>query len=524
MIKLLIVDDERTIRNGLARHMDWEKLGIGMVESAESAQEAFALCERLRPDIVLSDIRMRGMGGVEMCTEIHARYPECQIIFVSGYADKAYLKAAISLGAVDYIEKPVRPELLAAAVRKAIAACEEQQRKAAADETIAQSRGMVGQIVLRALAHGDYPENFERCMQLSGLFPREYEMYRFCLLRAECPVPNTGAVERALRAHLAQLPPIGHGGAQYGAFIDDRDFLILLCGDADDIGDDCAFLEALRRSMAALCADGHRFFLACGFCQRDKMELSRSYDYIQNGLRELFFKGWGRYATQTVYRPVVPVRFDKGMIQAFSAALSRQDGQEIDRVLDEIRRMLSEQTDANPEQIRNVYYSLVYLMNSENDRRMLSESGEGGAVIGGISRMHSLETIDALHGFVRDCAHEITARWQADDENCPAVLQVMRIMRTSYGDKNLSVKSLAESVYLTPTYLSGLFKKRTGKTIGQYLTELRIEYSLKLLMDKQLKLYHIAEMVGYEDPNYFAKIFKRHVGMTPSEYREKQLS
>ena len=162
-------------------------------------------------------------------------------------------------------------------------------------------------------------------------------------------------------------------------------------------------------------------------------------------------------------------------------------------------------------------------MNSENDRRMLSESGEG-AVVGGISRMHSLETIDALHDFVRDCAHEITARWQADDENCPAVLQVMRIMRTNYGDKNLSVKSLAESVYLTPTYLSGLFKKRTGKTIGQYLTELRIEYSMKLLMDKQLKLYHIAEMVGYEDPNYFAKIFKRHVGMTPSEYREKQLS
>ena len=69
MIKLLIVDDERTIRNGLARHMDWEKLGIGMVESAGSAEEAFAQCEKIRPDILLSDIRMRGMGGVEMCTQ-----------------------------------------------------------------------------------------------------------------------------------------------------------------------------------------------------------------------------------------------------------------------------------------------------------------------------------------------------------------------------------------------------------------------------------------------------------------------
>ncbi len=196
MIKLLIVDDERTIRNGLARHMDWEKLGIGMVESAGSAEEAFAQCEKIRPDILLSDIRMRGMGGVEMCTQIHAQYPECQIIFVSGYADKEYLKAAISLGAVDYIEKPVRPELLAAAVKKALAACEEQQRKAEADETVAESRGMVGKIVLRALAHSDYPENFEKCLKISGLFPRAYETYRFCLLRAESPVANTGSTAR----------------------------------------------------------------------------------------------------------------------------------------------------------------------------------------------------------------------------------------------------------------------------------------------------------------------------------------
>ena len=103
MIKLLIVDDERTIRNGLMRHMDWESLGIDMVQSAESAQEALSVCEMFRPNIVLSDIRMRGMGGIEMCTQIHEKYPECQIIFISGYSDKEYLKAAISLGAVDYI-------------------------------------------------------------------------------------------------------------------------------------------------------------------------------------------------------------------------------------------------------------------------------------------------------------------------------------------------------------------------------------------------------------------------------------
>ena len=112
---------------------------------------------------------------------------------------------------------------------------------------------------------------------------------------------------------------------------------------------------------------------------------------------------------------------------------------------------------------------------------------------------------------------------QRFDENGSAVQTAIRLMHENYADKDLSVKTLAESVYLTPTYLSGLFKKRTGRTIGQYLTELRIAKSLEFLKDKQLKLYHIAELVGYDDPNYFAKIFKRHIGMTPSEYREKNL-
>ena len=203
MIKLLIVDDERTIRNGLMRHMDWESLGIDMVQSAESAQEALSVCEMFRPNIVLSDIRMRGMGGIEMCTQIHEKYPDCQIIFISGYSDKEYLKAAISLGAVDYIEKPVSPELLAAAVRKAAAACTQLRKKASADEMLEESRDFLGQVVLHALAHNDYPENFDKSVELSGLFPRPFEAYRFCVLRADSSVPNTSAVQNDENAYTS---------------------------------------------------------------------------------------------------------------------------------------------------------------------------------------------------------------------------------------------------------------------------------------------------------------------------------
>lgn len=521
MIKLLIVDDERTILNGLVRFMDWEKLGVGMVESAGSAQEALARCEEIPPDIVVSDIRMPGMGGVEMCTEIHARYPECRIIFISGYADKEYLKAAISLGAVDYIEKPIRRELLAAAVCKAIAACEEQQRKAAADETVAQSQGMLGQIVLGALANGGYPDNFQQCLRLSGLFPRKFQGYRFCMLRAEHSFTNVTSAQQKLMAYLEQLPPVAHEGTWYGAFVNDRDFLIALCGGEEDIADGSPFLTELLGALETMQVEGARFFLAVGSIQADMMELPRSYEALKGGLQELFFTGWGKGTTRFSQGAFSPLKPEKKWFKAFANALRKQEESELDAILEEIYQSLSQQREAKPDQVRNVYYSLTYLVYTENQRRLSPEAGDGGEDMWSMGRMQSMETLEELYRFVVEFVHQMLCQWQVDDENCPMVHQVVRFMLENYGDKNLSVQSIAESVYLTPTYLSGLFKKHTGKTIGQYLTELRIEYSMKLLVDKQLKLHYIAEKVGYEDPNYFARVFKRHTGLTPSEYRER---
>ena len=100
-------------------------------------------------------------------------------------------------------------------------------------------------------------------------------------------------------------------------------------------------------------------------------------------------------------------------------------------------------------------------------------------------------------------------------------MQVLRYIHRHYSDENLSVKKLAEQVFLTPTYLSNLFKQEVGKTIGQYITEVRIERSKELLRDKRFKLYHVAQQVGYSDSNYYAKAFKKQTGCTPSEYREK---
>lgn len=521
MIKLLIVEDEQTIHNGWAHRISWESLGVDRVQSTEKAEDALSACDLFCPDIVLVDLCTSKMNDIEMYRKIRERLPLCQIIFLANYADKGLQKAITALGAVYFIEKPFSSDLLLEDVQKAVQIC----CKNSMINNPECSCGTTEQIVLRALAYGDYPKDFEKSMLASGIFCKPFSAFRFCILRSEHAIVHISRMQTELQKRIGRLPAIEKDGCVASAFLDDRNFCILLCGEAASIDENCAFLNALRSRVETLTLQNNRFFMAVGGCVESPMQLYRSFGYSQACMRELFFQGWGRWAAREAYRPMLPVQYDKSLNAEFSNVFSNRDAQAVDHILQKIYQKLAQQADANPEEIRKIYYTLDYLMSLECERRIYTESVSGGNIpaVSELETILNIETLQEMHAFTVKRAHRLMEIWTTDDESCSAVLQVTRFMRTNYSDKNLSVKSLAESVYLTPTYLSGLFKKRTGKTIGRYLTEIRIEHAMKLLMDKQLKLYHIAEMVGYDDANYFSKIFKRHVGMTPSEFRERKL-
>lgn len=121
MIKALIVDDEKNTRDSLREYVSWSAMGVDSVETAKNGLAALELAERNMPDLLLTDIRMPKMNGIELATKVRALSPECRIIFLSGYADKEYLKEAIHLKAVSYIEKPLDVKEIEFVIMKAIA-------------------------------------------------------------------------------------------------------------------------------------------------------------------------------------------------------------------------------------------------------------------------------------------------------------------------------------------------------------------------------------------------------------------
>lgn len=522
MIRLLIVDDESATRNGLLRYMDWKGLGVDMIQTAESGQEALAMCEDFQPDLVLSDIRMRGMNGVEMCTILHEKYPECRIIFISGYSDKEYLKAAIELGAVNYVEKPVDTEELKRAVQKAMASILETRRHRNEGERLSKSEAYLRREAFFSLLRGREPgESSEQNLEESGLFREGYPLMRICILRLSPAVTNLSRFRSALWETAGIRAFTERDCSVYGEFWDNRRLILLLCGTEEAVGNGSCLLKAISRAATGL-VDGVRLFFALGEPVRNPHGLSHSYQSAHEAEKTVFYLGYGKSAERG--RKDRPLDLGADYPAEFRQALSMGNEEAASQVLDRLAASLREGEAVASAFVQGLYFSLERELEEESlrlfpyDRSDMAKRQETDA-----QHLEGLDTIDDLNAFLRAQVHEIFALNSRDDSNSSVVLRVIRLIQQEYGDKDLSVKQLAENVYLTPTYLSGLFKRKTGKTIWEYLTSVRIERAKELLRNPRFKLYHISKQVGYEDANYFAKIFKKQTGVTPSEYREKNL-
>ena len=133
MLNILIVDDEKKTRDGLIKHIPWTKLGNFTLYEAENGLQAIEKAKETHPDIVISDIRMPKMDGIEFAKQLRELYPQCKIIFFSGYSDKEYLKSAISLKAISYIEKPMDIDEISAVIKETVNQCILEKEKASLD-------------------------------------------------------------------------------------------------------------------------------------------------------------------------------------------------------------------------------------------------------------------------------------------------------------------------------------------------------------------------------------------------------
>jgi two-component system response regulator YesN len=503
MITAIVVEDERLIREGITEQVPWKKLHIDEVRTAANAEIALNTCTGYHPDIVISDIRMPGMDGITLCTKLRELLPDAQIIFISGYSDKEYLMSAIDLHAVHYIEKPISLTELVGAIRTAVS--ELQKTRTEKNN------------VLHTLLNASFSTQNEDPL----LLQTKTTTFFVTVLqrRGRYGTTETDAfTDTCKRIRGCGMPCLID-------FTDERKMVVLFFSEDKrklaELYQNTDFWASLvgrqtqRKSPAAFPAP-ESLFAGIGIQTAGSDGVRQSYETAVQALNCRSFKGWCNYAYNSEAYTERTAAPEPRLFADFKKALADRQEQRALNILSAVYRQLVGANSLLTHPVRNLYYTLDDAVQKAYGGRIPDAAlpAEGTAI-----KEHA-ETIQELHAYLCCSVH---AALSAEDTRKSSFIckRITNYIQNQYADKQLSVQSIADAVFLTPTYISCLFKKETGQTIGQYLLEYRLKKAEEFLRNPQYKIYQIADMVGYADAHYFARLFRKQTGLKPSDFRNQ---
>lgn len=499
-MKVLIVEDEKLTRSGLISSIDWTSLGIEEILEASNGSEGIRLAIETRPDIILTDMRMPRMDGVTMAKKVRENLPDSAIIFMSGYSDKEYLKAAIDLKAVTYVEKPLDTSEVSDAIRKA---SEELIARGFAKRglsaSIRENEYRLAELMTRP-PHEDFPGD----TSLPETMGRD-DYYTCMLLKFnDAPLSFDDGLTRLIRKrklheiHIFKEP-------------------LCLCFFLYDERPD-------RSSLLKLCEDIKEYssspsvnYISLGDTLHGIKHAYDSYTSAVVLLQEAFFCDPVTVLTNTD-EPLAAPALVQDLAPAYLEALESGSRDMTAKVLDDIHSQFSPPCRMLQSQVKDIYYQLFLTLQkaarqAQMPEMILKESQSIWDMI------EAAESLSSLHRELEDLTDEYISGLAGRETESSMVFTIKEFIRQNYRNESLSVKSVSDHVNRSAPYVCTLFKNETGLTLNQYITGYRIEKAQELLADPRYKITDIASRVGYNDVNYFGKIFKKITDFSPSEFR-----
>lgn len=399
---LLIADDESWVREEISNLIEWERYGISLLPAASDGEEALKRVSDESPDILITDVNMPFMTGVELLKRVKKIRPETVVVMLSGYDDYEYVRESLLAGAMDYLMKPISKMDLISVMTRALDVIN--------DEFVSKNDRRV-----------------ERRLLLSASGSLNDREYSEMIVRE----PSRSGFVRPVMQTKAKIPKSGFCA-------------IMLHIDSVDT------LLSLFESNPSL--------LSYAIKHRIEQEISQPPLLIFNN----------------IYNTEEYILYVGGSAQE-SAELSRR-----------LRTSIAEFTD------REVTVGVSPLYFSEQD--------------------FSTAVVEARHACKKNETAEGSGR-----ENVHKIIAYLNVHYT----EELSLSYLAEQYNIESTYLSRLFKKETGETLISYIIKKRIEHAAELLSETAYSINEVASMVGYDDYNYFNRVFKKTVGISPGEYKKR---
>ncbi len=507
MFQAVVVDDKKMIREGLTKHIPWEELGYRLLGAAQDAAEAISLIEQHCADVLITDIVMPNMNGLELIQAVKLVNPTIKIVILSAYDRFDYAQKAILLGAHCYLTKPVdldelQEELLT--LKNILKQEEEDRRQSHLFLHIARSQ------FFDSLISGEEKSDDEirqKAQRLNLYFPKEEYILtelHFCdhskkgeifpqMLRALQKAGETFCVKKESDRAMVLLFPFSSSGLE------------------EQLNGFCA---AFQKEKLCLSVSNPRFALT---------ELP---DAIRETKRAMEYKVMQKYRTVYFYDKIQKL-FERKMKlspqkeEQLLCSLSEQDLCKYESC---VKELISQYQFRESGEIPYEAYLAIILCTNH----YLEESSESGSPFAGTDRtIHQIllapgaEAAQAVFmTFASECFSLLKHNCRKISNQI--VERAMEYIRDHYPEE-ITLQRLSQEVYVNPMYLSRLFKEKASISYIDYLTQIRMSHAKKLLEDLSLRIYDISEMVGYESRKHFGKVFKDFTGMSPKDYRNSVL-
>lgn len=511
MIKVLIVDDEPKLREGLRTFIDWEAIGYIVVDTAANGNEALDKYKIHKPDLVIADIRMPGMDGLQLIRHLRSLDPSLHFLILSGYADFEYAKAAITQRADGYLLKPVDEEELIIYLQKIKLQVDEEKAMELWNHTAKEwsREGFIQSLVTDAFVENEQQQ--AKAEEL-GLLWRSYQVLLVALHLEDDT--DTELPSRIKKKLVRMFEEEGRGyvfsyHTQIGVLLKEPILGVETEGIYRDIGE-------------AITGSGVEFSAALGPKVSSLSQVADSYASARELNKNHFFLGNGKLLIGEMSDDLrLAEAAENSSIESFNEqlyyAIEVGNRETVRSLFRRAAKWVVSEGDGE-EEIKRRFVELLTSVLGKGLKQSPELQSRSKEFSDYLSDIYKARTLDGVYEKTEFFLEQMVNGLSEGDKH-REVKMLLDLIHRNFSD-NLKLETLAGIFNYNSAYLGKLFKNTTGEYFNTYLDKVRIE-NAKSLLEEGLKVYQVAEKVGYTNVDYFHSKFRKYVGTSPSAYRKK---
>lgn len=523
--KILIVEDEKEKAKGIAYLVEKYNPLCTPVKLAHDGMEGYETALEYQPDIILTDIRMPVMDGLEMIRALRERNQQTEFIVLSGYAEFSYAKKAIELGVRDFITKPVDENELNTTLNKV---CREISERRNSEDSLNKMNDDMRNYALRDFLTSGTDQHYtvREYLEEQGVL-KTYRQFTSMIVEWEAQETENNA-EKEMREQqetiLSDTLCREEECFLYGVKTGRTQMALILAANDLDVEKKRRLAEQFLEEMKKMSGFSEDCSIGVGNTYPEYTRLANAYEESRVALNYRILKG---SKTVILYEELYDMENRTDLItekemEQLKERIDRfdQDGFHI-AVKGIFKRVLSENQLSLPE-LQKLSLNIVLLGLHNIPTAQLQMNEYFGKNLFTLESIEKFKTIEQLENWIINMVGSMNEVMLKDSvpKKKDVIVEAKEYIRQNY-NQNITLNDISKQFFINPYYFSQLFKKKTGMTYQNYLISYRIDRAKKLLAETDLRIYEVCKLVGYNDVNHFNQVFERSESMKPSEFRQR---